>query len=164
MLCFKILNRVRIGSTTMDSLKTRNGTKGVNLEWKRSYKRWKIFKKNWMLIRYKITIMTFLNLLKIISMLTNDHPKVRNNNILFMICLIYSCWQHYRRLWRIGTIIATLKRKSKSLEKIPMYEMVSFHRGSTIPTSHIHMYDPDNITIAISIFRVSIIMCIKYCF
>uniref|UniRef100_A0A2H8TYF3 Pleckstrin y domain-containing family H member 1 n=1 Tax=Melanaphis sacchari TaxID=742174 RepID=A0A2H8TYF3_9HEMI len=52
-----------------------------------------------------------------------------------------------------GTIIATLKRKSKSLEKIPMYEMVSFHRGSTIPTSHIHMYDPDNITIAISIFR-----------
>lgn len=36
-----------------------------------------------------------------------------------------------------------------------MYEMVSFHRGSTIPTSHIHMYDPDNITIAISIFRVS---------
>lgn len=54
-----------------------------------------------------------------------------------------------------GTIIATLKRKSKSLEKIPMYEMVSFHRGSTIPTSHIHMYDPDNITIAISIFRVS---------
>ncbi|XP_050438351.1 myosin-I heavy chain isoform X1 [Adelges cooleyi] len=52
-----------------------------------------------------------------------------------------------------GTIIATLKRKSKSIEKIPMYEMVSFHRGSTIPTSHIHMYDPDNITIAISLFR-----------
>ncbi|XP_050531110.1 myosin-I heavy chain isoform X2 [Daktulosphaira vitifoliae] len=52
-----------------------------------------------------------------------------------------------------GTIIATLKRKSKSMEKIPMYEMVSFHRGSTIPTSHIHMYDPDNITIAVSIFR-----------
>lgn len=36
-----------------------------------------------------------------------------------------------------------------------MYEMVSFHRGSTIPTSHIHMYDPDNVTVAVSIFRVS---------
>jgi len=80
--------------------------------------------------------------IKFYYVLLSVHDFTSNNQNVFCLLLV-------------GTIIATLKRKSKSLEKIPMYEMVSFHRGSTIPTSHIHMYDPDNITIAISIFRVS---------
>lgn len=56
-----------------------------------------------------------------------------------------------------GTIIATLTRKSrgKSLEVIPKYEMVTFYKGNTIPNSHIHMYDPDNVNVACNIFRVS---------
>lgn len=54
-----------------------------------------------------------------------------------------------------GTIIATLTRKRQSSEMIPKHEMVSFYKGNTIPNSHIHMYDPDNVNIACSIFRVS---------
>ncbi|XP_046687918.1 unconventional myosin-VIIa isoform X2 [Homalodisca vitripennis] len=52
-----------------------------------------------------------------------------------------------------GTIIATLTRKSKSVETMPKYEMVTYYKGTTIPNSHIHMYDPDNISVACSIFR-----------
>lgn len=53
-----------------------------------------------------------------------------------------------------GTIIATLTRKRQSSEMIPKYEMVTFYKGNTIPNSHIHMYDPDNVNVACSIFRV----------
>lgn len=56
-----------------------------------------------------------------------------------------------------GTIIATLTRKSKSVETMPKYEMVTYYKGSSIPNSHIHMYDPDNINVACSVFRVSIV-------
>ncbi|KAK9880605.1 hypothetical protein WA026_011845 [Henosepilachna vigintioctopunctata] len=52
-----------------------------------------------------------------------------------------------------GTIIATLTRKRPSCEMIPVEDMVTFYKGTTIPCSHIHMYDPDNINIACSIFR-----------
>ncbi|XP_046401515.1 myosin-I heavy chain isoform X2 [Ischnura elegans] len=52
-----------------------------------------------------------------------------------------------------GTIMATLTRKRKSTEIIPKYEMVTYYRGSTIPNSHIHMYDPDNVNVACSVFR-----------
>lgn len=56
-----------------------------------------------------------------------------------------------------GTIMATLTRKSrgKSIEFIPKYEMVTYYKGSSIPNSHIHMYDPDNVNVACSVFRVS---------
>ena len=55
-----------------------------------------------------------------------------------------------------GTIMATLTRKSrgKSIEFIPKYEMVTYYKGSSIPNSHIHMYDPDNVNTACSVFRV----------
>ena len=55
-----------------------------------------------------------------------------------------------------GTIIQTLTRKSsKCIEIVPKYEMVTFHKGYTIPNSHINLHDPDNVTAACSIFRVS---------
>ncbi|EEB16327.1 myosin, putative [Pediculus humanus corporis] len=53
-----------------------------------------------------------------------------------------------------GTIMATLTRKTrKSMEMMPKYEMVTYYKGNTIPNSHIHMYDPDNVTVACAIFR-----------
>lgn len=55
-----------------------------------------------------------------------------------------------------GTIIATLTRKSKSIELMPKYEMVTYYKGSSIPTSHIQLYDPDNISVACNIFRVNL--------
>ena len=54
-----------------------------------------------------------------------------------------------------GTIMATLTRKRKSVDFLPKYEMVTYCRTSSIPTSHIHMYDPDNMITACNIFRVS---------
>lgn len=50
--------------------------------------------------------------------------------------------------------MATLTRKRKSMDFIPKYEMVTHYKGSSIPTSHIHMYDPDNVTISCNVFRV----------
>lgn len=56
-----------------------------------------------------------------------------------------------------GTIIATLTRKGrKSVDMVPKYEMITYYRGNSIPSSHIHMYDPENITVACNIFKVSI--------
>ncbi|XP_022913849.2 unconventional myosin-VIIa [Onthophagus taurus] len=52
-----------------------------------------------------------------------------------------------------GTIIATLTRKRQSSELIPKHEMIVFYKGNSIPTSHIHMYDPDNVNIAVTMFR-----------
>lgn len=55
-----------------------------------------------------------------------------------------------------GTIMATLTRKTrKSMEMMPKYEMVTYYKGNTIPNSHIHMYDPDNVNAACAIFRVN---------
>lgn len=55
-----------------------------------------------------------------------------------------------------GTIMATLTRKGrKSVDMVPKYEMITYYRGNTIPSSHIHMYDPENVTLACNVFRVS---------
>ncbi|KAB0803532.1 hypothetical protein PPYR_00502 [Photinus pyralis] len=52
-----------------------------------------------------------------------------------------------------GTIMATLTRKRQSAEMIPKYEMVTYYKGNSIPNSHIHMYDPDNVNVACTVFR-----------
>ncbi|GBP24386.1 Myosin-I heavy chain [Eumeta japonica] len=52
-----------------------------------------------------------------------------------------------------GTIIATLTRKSKSMELLTKEEMVIYHKGNNIPTSHIQLHDPDSVTTAVNIFR-----------
>ncbi|CAG9136621.1 unnamed protein product [Plutella xylostella] len=52
-----------------------------------------------------------------------------------------------------GTIIATLTRKSKSMELLTKEEMVVYHKGNNIPTSHIQLHDPDSVSAAVSIFR-----------
>ncbi|KAH8379162.1 hypothetical protein KR009_003331 [Drosophila setifemur] len=53
-----------------------------------------------------------------------------------------------------GTIIATLTRKGKKNgDFIPKVEMTMFSKSDKIPTSHIHMYDPENIALACNIFR-----------
>lgn len=57
-----------------------------------------------------------------------------------------------------GTIIATLTRKGrKSVDLVPIYEMITYYRGNSIPTSHIHMYDPENVAIACNIFKVNVV-------
>lgn len=55
-----------------------------------------------------------------------------------------------------GTIIATLTRKGKKpVDLVSKYEMVTYYRGNSIPTSHIHMYDPENVAVACNIFKVN---------
>lgn len=53
-----------------------------------------------------------------------------------------------------GTIMATLTRKGrKSVDMVPKYEMITYYRGNSIPRSHIHLYDPENVSIACNIFK-----------
>lgn len=63
---------------------------------------------------------------------------------------------HQNVIFFPGTIIATLTRKSKSMELLTKEEMITYHKGNNIPTSHIQLHDPDSVTAAVSIFRVSI--------
>jgi len=51
-----------------------------------------------------------------------------------------------------GTIVGTIKR-SKTMEMLGKEEMVSYYKGNSIPTSHIHMFDPENINLACNIFK-----------
>lgn len=52
-----------------------------------------------------------------------------------------------------GTIMATLTRKSKSMELLTKEEMITYYKGNSIPTSHIQLHDPDSVTAAVNIFR-----------
>ncbi|XP_037950107.1 myosin-VIIa isoform X2 [Teleopsis dalmanni] len=52
-----------------------------------------------------------------------------------------------------GTLIATLTRKGKKIDALTKSDMISFLKGEKIPSSHIHMYDPENVMIACNIFR-----------
>ncbi|KAF4519962.1 hypothetical protein B566_EDAN005462 [Ephemera danica] len=77
-----------------------------------------------------------------------DNPEVHHDIVEFA----HNYFNSHERSPE-GTIMATLTRKSKSVEMMPKYEMVTYYRGSSIPTSHVHMYDPDNVAIACQIFR-----------
>jgi len=62
-----------------------------------------------------------------------------------------------------GTLISTLTRKGKKvMDTIPKHEMITFTRSEKIPTSHIHMYDPENIVLSCNIFKVSKVIKIKF--
>ena len=51
-----------------------------------------------------------------------------------------------------GTIVGTLKR-SKTMEMLSKSDMLSYYKGSSIPNSHIHLFDPENVGIACTIFK-----------
>ena len=54
-----------------------------------------------------------------------------------------------------GAIISTLSRRGKGcVDYLPKYEMITYTKVPCIPTSHVHMYDPDDVDIACAIFKV----------
>ena len=55
-----------------------------------------------------------------------------------------------------GSLVGTLKR-SKTMEWIPKSEMISYYKGNSIPNSHIHLFDPENVNLACYIFKVIIL-------
>ena len=55
-----------------------------------------------------------------------------------------------------STIVGTLKRrgsKANLMDILSKEDMIQHFKGSAIPTSHIHLYDPENVSIAVKIFR-----------
>ncbi|XP_033241746.1 myosin-J heavy chain isoform X3 [Drosophila pseudoobscura] len=53
-----------------------------------------------------------------------------------------------------GTLMSTLTRKGKkNSDTISKNEMIAFSKSDKIPTSHIHMFDPENVILACNIFR-----------
>ncbi|XP_033245646.1 myosin-VIIa isoform X5 [Drosophila miranda] len=53
-----------------------------------------------------------------------------------------------------GTLMSTLTRKGKkNSDTISKNEMIVFSKSDKIPTSHIHMFDPENVLLACNIFR-----------
>lgn len=86
--------------------------------------------------------------------LTEKENEVVKEEVLFDI--LEFAENHFNNHERSpeGSIMKTLTRKnSKTSDIIPKYEMITYYRGNTIPSSHIHMYDPENIVIACNIFR-----------
>ena len=53
-----------------------------------------------------------------------------------------------------GTLVGTLKRSSKNTEWLSKSEMISYYKGASIPNSHIHLFDPENVNLACVIFKV----------
>ena len=51
-----------------------------------------------------------------------------------------------------GTIVGTLKR-GKTSEMLSKSDMISYYKGTSIPNSHIHLFDPENVNIACTIFK-----------
>ena len=39
------------------------------------------------------------------------------------------------------------------MEILPKSDMLKFYKGSSIPNSHIHMFDPENVNLACNIFK-----------
>jgi hypothetical protein len=54
------------------------------------------------------------------------------------------------------TLVDTLRRrgsKANLVDMMPREEMVTYCKASTIPTSHIHLFDPENVNLAVKMFR-----------
>ena len=51
-----------------------------------------------------------------------------------------------------GTIVGTLTR-SKTMEVLSKSDMISYYKGASIPSSHIHLFDPENVGLACNIFK-----------
>lgn len=43
------------------------------------------------------------------------------------------------------------------MEILTKEEMIVYHKGNNIPTSHIQLHDPDSVTAAVNLFRVNYI-------
>ena len=48
--------------------------------------------------------------------------------------------------------MGTLKR-SKTMELLSKSDMLTYYKGSSIPNSHIHLFDPENVSVACAIFK-----------
>lgn len=86
--------------------------------------------------------------------LTEKENEVVKEDVFFDILEFADNYFNNHERTPEGSIMKTLTRKnSKTSDIIPKYEMITYYRGNTIPSSHIHMYDPENIVIACNIFR-----------
>ena len=55
-----------------------------------------------------------------------------------------------------STLVGTLRRrgsKANLCDVLSKEEMVTYFKGNSIPTSHIHMFDPENVNVAVKVFK-----------
>lgn len=90
----------------------------------------------------------------------NSHDilgEVANNDIQFDIMEFISNYFNIHEKPPSNDIIATLTRKNKkNINLMSHAEMISFQKHDKIPSSHIHMYDPENVVLSCDIFHVGL--------
>lgn len=96
---------------------------------------------------------------KLLQIHQNSHEilgEVSNNDIQFDIMEFISNYFNIHEKPQSNDIIATLTRKNKkNINLMSNAEMIYFNKHDKIPTSHVHMYDPENVVLACDIFHVS---------
>ena len=80
------------------------------------------------------------SMLKFADNYFNDHPKATS-----------------------GTLTGKSPKQLTQLDIMPKSEMITFSKSGNLPTSMIHMQDPENVTLACSIFK-DLCKYLKACF
>lgn len=80
---------------------------------------------------------------------------MHNSDIQFDIMEFINNYFNIHEKPQSNDIIATLTRKNKKVVNLMSNaEMISFQKYDKIPSSHIHMYDPENVVLSCDIFHV----------
>ncbi|XP_043863729.1 myosin-I heavy chain isoform X3 [Drosophila mojavensis] len=92
---------------------------------------------------------------KLLEMHQNEiQNEVYNNDSRYNILNFAEHFFNAHERFVDGTLISTITRKGKkAMDLVPKHEMITFTRSEKIATSHIHMYDPENISLSCNIFR-----------
>ncbi|KAL1512529.1 hypothetical protein ABEB36_002110 [Hypothenemus hampei] len=90
---------------------------------------------------------------KLLELSENNEKESKNEELHFDMVEFANQYFNAHERSPEGTIMATLTRKRQSSEMVPKYEMVTYYKGNSIPNSHMHLYDPDNVNVACTIFR-----------
>jgi len=94
----------------------------------------------------------------------NRHKDVHNDDSFYNILEFAENYFNTYELSSDSNLISTLARKGKNNSDLKgKHEMTMFSKTDKIPTSHIHMYDPENVLLSCNMFRVSTFLYLSFC-